>query len=189
MRGVMLTIGAILMTFPLAHAADPSSQIQSLLALGAKQNDQCGDRTGDSPATQRACDAHNATARRLDTLGYCYGEPDQFKYRKTRHPCAEPIKWSRSREPDGHVWPDGHTCATVMETPDRFLAVRSGPAARYPQVGALRPNDFVDVTACKASTCHSSAWRQISLNAGDERSLRGWVNARFLHQTACLDEP
>jgi hypothetical protein len=200
MRGVMLCFaGALLAASFAVSSAAPSPEIQSLLALEEKQNDQCRGGSGDSPATQQACDARDVTEKRLNALGYCYGEPGQYEYQKEWQICASsrlpaplPLKWSKSLEPDGHVWPDGHTCANVIETPDGFLAVREGPAASYRVVGNLRPNDFIDVAACTKASCGSNPWRQISYTSSGrdrEQSLQGWVNARYLHQTACLDEP
>ena len=104
------------------------------------------------------------------------------------------LPWSRSLEPDGHVWPDGHTCAYVIATADNFLAVRSGPGVTYSLAGKLKPNDFVDVSACVTQSCKAGPWRVIehidwSSDGDGEHPIRGWVNGRLLRQTACLDEP
>lgn len=199
MRGVVAWIaGALLLASSVEGSAAPSPEIQSLLATEEKQNDQCRDGSGDSAATQQACDAREVTDKRLNALGYCYGEPGQYEYQKTWHACAAsrmpaplPLRWSKSLEPDGHVWPDGHTCAKVIETPDGFLAVRTGPAASNGVVDNLRPNDFIDVAACTKASCANNPWRQISYTASGQgrQSLQGWVNARYLKQVACLDEP
>jgi hypothetical protein len=107
---------------------------------------------------------------------------------------AEPLTWHKSLEPDGHTWPDGHTCAHVVATSDGFLAVRAKPGAGYTLVGKLKPGSFLDVDPCHSDSCSANSWREIGWNdpqsdSNGDHSLRGWVNAKYLRQVACLDEP
>ena len=52
----------------------------------------------------------------------------------------------------------------------------------------------VDVAACTTDACRAGTWREVTWNdpsAADygAHPMRGWANARYLNQTACLDEP
>ena len=108
--------------------------------------------------------------------------------------AAGPLKWAESMEPHGHIWPDGHTCAYVATTSDGFLAVRRAPAVSAALIGKLKTRAFVDVAACTTDACRAGTWREVTWNdpsAADygAHPMRGWANARYLNQTACLDEP
>jgi len=102
---------------------------------------------------------------------------------------AAALPWAESLEPDGHIWPDRHTCAVVSPTSDGFLAVRSAGAATATFIGKLKTGAFVDVAACTNDTCRAGTWREVTSNDESDHPLHGWVNAKYLRQTACLDEP
>jgi hypothetical protein len=89
--------------------------------------------------------------------------------------------------------PDGHTCASVIGTPDGFLAVRDGPGPKNLIVAQLKPHDFVDVDICSADSCAGS-WRHVEHvdwdnDSNGQHPVTGWVNGRYLVPEACGDEP
>lgn len=87
-------------------------------------------------------------------------------------------------------------CAQVAETPDGFLALRTGPARAFEEVSRLRPGDrlWVDTATCaqvgKTSACdprwvHVTSVRRIDNGSGGY--TQGWAHRRYLRFHDCED--
>ena len=58
---------------------------------------------------------------------------------------------------------------TILDTPNGFLRVRSGPGTSYPEVGRVKPGEIYDVLK------EDNGWYQITLN---DKTV-GWVSSQF----------
>jgi len=67
-----------------ASRDDPDTMIE----LWYQANEQCRGGSGDNPATLDACDERESYAKRLDQLGWCYGEENQDSSQRQWHHCT-----------------------------------------------------------------------------------------------------
>jgi len=70
------------------HEVEDNRDINALLTLDASANGKCRGGSGDSPATQYACDERTEYEDRLAALGMCYGRPGEFGYQMQWHRCG-----------------------------------------------------------------------------------------------------
>lgn len=99
MRTISTAVATLaLATFGLAGApsavrADsrPPQNVRDLLKTEAQLNDKCRGGSGDSPATQKACDQRDAIVTKLQKLGWCFGngDPNQIEADKVWQKCRK----------------------------------------------------------------------------------------------------
>lgn len=89
-------------------------------------------------------------------------------------------------------------CATVLDTPDGFLNVRTGPGTEFPVRTRVFPGDLLEVGSetCQdlgngRTLCNDRWTRVISIirnDLGDERRTEGWVAERFVRWHPCVPD-
>lgn len=65
-----------------------SAEVKNLLKEEAGLTDKCRGGSGDAPQTMKACTKRDAVVKKLQGLGWCYGEKDQAGYQMEWHPCG-----------------------------------------------------------------------------------------------------
>jgi hypothetical protein len=79
-------------------------------------------------------------------------------------------------------------CAVVTATPDGFLAVRSGPAAEYPEIERLKPGQVVYAAAPTSLHPWQEIDRLVEIINGKARVVRdigGYAHGRYLRRVDC----
>jgi hypothetical protein len=74
-----------------ASAASPPPNVRALLKTEHRLDDKCRGGSGDSPATQKACEQRDAIVVKLQKLGWCFGngDPNQIEADKFWQKCRK----------------------------------------------------------------------------------------------------
>ena len=88
----MLGAGAlgisVLCSAVFASQAKPPANVSALVKAETRLNERCRGGSGDDPATMKACDEREKYVRKLKSLGWCYGRPDQIDADRTWQKCV-----------------------------------------------------------------------------------------------------
>ena len=87
-------------------------------------------------------------------------------------------------------------CGTVRQSPDGFLALRTGPSTKFEAVLRLYPGDkvWLDTATCTSQrglyACDEfDRWRHVTsvrrIDARGQSFTQGWAHARFLAERPC----
>lgn len=77
----MLGIGMLLVVACAQPVAtNPDADTRSLILHWSELNSRCRGGFGNDPATWQACEERSEVSAQLETLGFCYGENDDFGY-------------------------------------------------------------------------------------------------------------
>ena len=80
--------------------------VSDLLKREATLNGTCRGGSGDSPATQKACEERDRIGKQLEAQGWCYGPQSVPQYQKKWGPCRseyDKSNWVQLTGPDG-IW-------------------------------------------------------------------------------------
>jgi hypothetical protein len=79
-------------------------------------------------------------------------------------------------------------CARVDNTPDGFLAVRSGPGPEHPEIDRLKPGQLVQIAAPSSL----APWQEVDVllepvngKLHVVRQLQGYAHGRYLKRVDC----